>query len=301
MSTNEAPGVRTLAETRDGRVTVTITVDTQESIRELPCEGSGCPRMADVREGLQDHVQKLESALAVTTNSRESNRAKVMDQRVKIDELEAELRRYRTAHVCTENCTKDAHVAFTGRQMVNQLRDDIEVLKTGRAADHDEIVELRAERDRLLAKLKDEKSQRDANREWAERAEQRVESLKVDLALASDELAKVRAQARSLKEKLAVAHSDWQAMVGRRKAAWNRVSELEKLLATELDRNAELGVELQNHGRALTAIRDAVYAADVRQATAAEPVNPDVDVLIRAVRDIRDLVSSSPSTGTLQA
>jgi uncharacterized coiled-coil DUF342 family protein len=36
-----------------------------------------------------------------------------------------ELARYRRAHVCTDRCTKDAHVAFEGRQLVTELEAEL--------------------------------------------------------------------------------------------------------------------------------------------------------------------------------
>ena len=177
------PGVRTLAETRDGRIMVTITVDTQESMREG---------------------------------------------------IEEELARYRRAHVCTTSCTGNRHVAFTGRKMIDELETSLQELRDLVAFKSRVIDEIAAERDRL-----------------AERAREARDAVNGrDLAIG--ELATVRAQAKSLKAKL-------------------------------------------------TQIRGAVYAADVRQATAAEPVNPDVNILVRAVREIRDVLSSSPDTGTSQA
>ena len=164
------PGVRTLAETRDGRITVTITVDTQESMRE--------------------EIEDLDKALTLTTTSREFNRDKVLKQRAEIEELRTELATLRSRNV--------------------GLRDRLET----------------------------ENAERVANREWAERAETQI---------------------------------------------------------------AKLGTTLKDRDCTIIAIRNAVYAADVRQATAATPVNPDVDVLVRAVQDIRGLLSSSPFTGTSQA
>jgi len=157
-------GIRTLAEVRDGRVTVTITVDTQESTRE--------------------EIEDLNKALTLTTTSREFNRAKVLEQRAEIEELRAEL---------------------------DTMRANAE----------------------LKDRLETEQAERVANREWAERAE-------------------------------------------------DRVADLETMLA---DRD-----------RTLNAIRDVISREEV-----AGSIVFGTGPREQAFRDIRELLSSSPSTGTSQA
>ena len=68
-------------------------------------------------------------------------------QEDRIADLEAQLRQERNCHVCTASCTPNAHVAFQGRQRVEQLETQLEL----------------------------EKDARQGNLEWAERAELRAE------------------------------------------------------------------------------------------------------------------------------
>lgn len=46
--------------------------------------------------------------------------------RERIAELEARLDRYQRAHVCTVECRPNQHTAFQGRQLAEQLKDELE-------------------------------------------------------------------------------------------------------------------------------------------------------------------------------
>jgi chromosome segregation ATPase len=48
----------------------------------------------------------------------------------RIEDLEMELEQYRTHHHCTDGCTSNAHVAFTGKGLVKQLRQRIKELES---------------------------------------------------------------------------------------------------------------------------------------------------------------------------
>jgi hypothetical protein len=127
--------IKTLQNIRDGRVKLEIILDETAAPAD---DGDGMTEMrrANDAETRVAELETTENALRNRIINLETDRAK----------LEAELERERKAHVCTERCTKNAHVAMEGRQRVTKLEEDL-ATQTKRA---------------------------DLNKEWAERAEARL-------------------------------------------------------------------------------------------------------------------------------
>lgn len=67
-------------------------------------------------------------------------------ERERVVQLQAEVERLRKGHVCTASCKPNAHVAFTGRQRLEELEQEVS----------------------------DEALRADQNKDWAERAEARL-------------------------------------------------------------------------------------------------------------------------------
>lgn len=110
----------------------------------------------------------------------------------KVAELETELERYRRAHVCTVECTENAHTAFQGRTLVTELEQEL-------AAEREVISRLEADLRRAreemgrrftTAQVEDAKAgaREDAR---AEVTREKVQPLEQDLTALADLLGKV--------------------------------------------------------------------------------------------------------------
>jgi chromosome segregation ATPase len=78
--------------------------------------------------------------------------------------LESELERYQRNHACTEQCSENSHVAFTGKGLIKELRTELEAANARALSNH----------------------------EWAERAEARVAAYALDLGAVRRELDEAR-------------------------------------------------------------------------------------------------------------
>lgn len=90
--------------------------NTAQQAREIETKRAG--ELAE-KVRLYDVDRKTERDRADRAQARE----KGLGQRVA--ELETSLARYVRAHVCTDRCTKDAHVAFEGNQLVKKLEQEL--------------------------------------------------------------------------------------------------------------------------------------------------------------------------------
>lgn len=106
-------------------------------------------RLADLLADLE-RLEKIDGAMALVTNSREWNRKRVL-------ELEDELERYQRAHVCTSSCKENAHVAFTGKALVQGLENQVAAQV--------------AAKNFALTQLEKVRQRRDQERQRADRAE----------------------------------------------------------------------------------------------------------------------------------
>jgi hypothetical protein len=200
--------VRTLIEIQGGRVSVRetdagptevmVTVDGASSSlspSERLCEVSECPRMFEARRDLLSQIADLEKLAWAVTQERDEARETVEVQRQRVADLEADLERYQTAHVCTSRCSINSHVAFEGSRIVKDLERELAESRQSTQA-----------RDRLLAKVTEEgergrqmiidltrdlqeaTERADENREWAERAELNCARLSAALVAAEKRL-----------------------------------------------------------------------------------------------------------------
>ena len=133
-----------------------------------------------------ERIESLEKALTLTTTSREFNRKRVI-------ELEDELERYRRAHVCTDRCRENAHVAFEGNGLVKELEDELatERERADRAekslAESRELVafkervadEIDQEADRLRDKVREERELVQEERTRANNLAQRLAQVEI--------------------------------------------------------------------------------------------------------------------------
>lgn len=211
--------IKTQEEFRDDHVTIEIVADRSEVSglaqqmfgRVLrPVDGAVSQRMFTAEE-VGDY-QASEAELVAGPLRR------------KLAEVEAELDRYRRAHVCTDRCQPQAHVAMEGRNLVVelekslaesrdlvsfkdgviasadqdaiQLRSKVRELARGRKSDHEEIVALRQ-------KLAEEKIQRENNGRWAIAEEERVETLNKRNAELARELAAAEKTVAELRDLVA--------------------------------------------------------------------------------------------------
>lgn len=144
--------VKTLAEINADRVRVTVELLDRSEVAE---DHSGCNGMI---EGLRDRVSDLEQDLATAQRAREIETKRANDaeetlalydddrrtERNRADrhaahvhhlvqrvaELEQELEKYRKAHVCTDRCTANAHVAFEGNALVKLIEQELADART---------------------------------------------------------------------------------------------------------------------------------------------------------------------------
>ncbi len=267
--------IKTHDEFQQGHVTIEIsgTQHEAEIVTDRLANDAG------TIEGLRDLVRDLEQELAAAQRAREieTQRANDAEQKVslydvdrrteqdranraqarerglgeRVAEMKRDLERYRKAHVCTERCTKDAHVAFEGNQLIKELEE-------GRAADHREIVALRAARDDALAQ---------------------VVNLDRETFRLSRELETKSAETRSYREEMQRRFTTAQVADAKEGA---REDERARLTREELD-------PLQ---KILTSISQAVYGPDQIQALdRLEESEADyVQVLAIAVREVRKIL-----------
>jgi DNA repair exonuclease SbcCD ATPase subunit len=189
----------------------------EAEVRELKEARAGD---AGTIEALREQVADLGQQLLTAQQAREieTQRAKEYDRdrhteqeranrmtstaetrRQRVIELEAELERYRKAHVCTVECTENAHTAFQGRTLVTEL-------ETALADAQTRIGELDGQLRRALAEqarrftvdqVEDAKAgaREDARaemyRETVSPLNERIEGAERDLAALADLLGKV--------------------------------------------------------------------------------------------------------------
>jgi len=267
--------IKTQDEFQQGHVTIEISGAQHEA--EIVADRLAID--AGTIEGLRDQVSDLEQELAAARRAREieaerandaerkvslydvdrqteqdrANRhaAEVIRKIQQVADLERDLERYRKAHVCTDRCTKDAHVAFEGNTLVKELEE-------GRAADHREIVALRAARDDALGQVMDREK----------------ETFKL-----REELTSERAKARSYREEMQRRFTTAQVADAKEGA---RADERARLTREELDPRQKM----------LTSISQAVYGPDQMQALdRLEESEADyVQVLAKAVRKVREIL-----------
>jgi chromosome segregation ATPase len=196
--------VRTLIEIQGGRVnvretpeetTVTVTVDdlttaltltrtsrqfNRARVIELEAErDEACQRSARRERRIKELVARNEELVA--RNEELSRDIAGAHQRGV--ELEAELDRYRKAHVCTSRCSENSHVVFEGVRLVKDVKDELDVAVGTLKVREDQVTILKQElarhqaaEARLTEELAAERKRADENREWAERAETRLEA-----------------------------------------------------------------------------------------------------------------------------
>lgn len=182
----------------------------ERRVRELEEERAGD---AGTIEGLRDRLADVEATLLTAHQAREieTRRAQEYDrdrhtERDRADRAEADLKdlkartavaaeelaRYRRAHVCTVECTENAHTAFQGRTLVTELEQEL-------AAEREVISRLEADLRRVreeigrrftTAQVEDAKAgaREDAR---AEVTREKVQPLELELAALADLLGKV--------------------------------------------------------------------------------------------------------------
>lgn len=158
--------IRTLVEIRDGRVsivegttetTVTVTVDGAPSTvplggqeeRLYTAEEVGDFQASEaelVAAPLRSRITELERKVDLYNVDRTTERDRADRNMARAEKAEAEVVRLKKGHVCTRSCKPNAHVAFTGRQRLEELEQEAH----------------------------DERERADQNKEWAERAELRL-------------------------------------------------------------------------------------------------------------------------------
>jgi len=164
--------VRTLAEINADRVRVTV------ELVDRPEPGAVVGYWAEAAEKAEARVRELERELGTAQRAREieTKRANDAEQKLalydvdrhterdradraharnlglagRVASLESDLARYRRAHVCTDRCTKDAHVAFEGNQLVKELEAE---LANEREQAGQELAEMSGEVRRLKEEL----------------------------------------------------------------------------------------------------------------------------------------------------
>lgn len=73
----------------------------------------------------RDTVKALAEQVRLYDVDRKTERDRADRAQARVAELETSLARYVRAHVCTDRCTKDAHVAFEGNQLVKKLEQEL--------------------------------------------------------------------------------------------------------------------------------------------------------------------------------
>lgn len=114
--------MRTLDEVRAGRVTIEIRADQVDMVRvvEAPAlvRGREPGYWADACEKAEGRVRELEQELATAQRAREIETKRAND-------AEEKVARYAKAHVCTDRCQPNAHVAFEGNSLVAGLETEL--------------------------------------------------------------------------------------------------------------------------------------------------------------------------------
>ena len=198
--------------------------------------------------------------------------ADVLAMNEKLAEAEAqrnsigqELARHRNAHGCTYGCQPNAHVAFTGHQMVKDLQDKVAELEKSMAESR-ELVEFKTRvadenEEYLLQRIKGREA---VAQEWRRKAEgwdhdRHMERDRADQNQAWAE----RAEANGAELSAAMVQAEKD-----RDSARNRVAELERQLAASIEREnqaethyAERAAE---HQRSIAARENLLSAATTR-------------------------------------
>ncbi len=229
-------GALTLAQKsrEHNRGRVVVLEDRLERIRKILAEDGGLSERLYTAAEVGD-LQASEAELVAAPLRR------------RVAYLETELERYRKAHVCTDSCKPNAHVAFTGSQIVKELETEL-------ANERQEIERLERENedaDRRINALTGqvrgydhdrhtERDRADQNKAWAERAE---------------------ANGARLSAALVQAEKD-------RDSARRRVAELEAQLSRSIDREnkleADAAEEKTIHSQSIAA-RDHLLEAATRR------------------------------------
>jgi hypothetical protein len=206
--------IKTMDDFWDGRVKIEIraTPGEAEVVAERLCEGSECPRMAEARQDLLAQIAELvqsvdarDRLLATATKERNEARETVEVQRQRVADLEADLERYQTAHVCTSRCSINSHVAFEGSRIVKDLERELAESRQSTQARDRLLATATEERDRFKAGMetaevqlkgydedrRTERDRADENREWAERAELNCARLSAALVAAEKRLDRI--------------------------------------------------------------------------------------------------------------
>ena len=179
--------IKTAEEFRDAHVTI--------EIRATPAEAEVVAERLGEAEKLLARIVELEADLAVAISERSEMNARRVAAWTKVEELEAELERYRTAHVCTTRCSINSHVAFEGNQIVKAL--EAELVRRTQERDEREAArsdqEAEAEQGRqmiidLAREMEAERQRANENRDWAERAEGRLAAFALDRGSTKREL-----------------------------------------------------------------------------------------------------------------
>lgn len=157
--------IRTLDQAREERVTIEVN-------------GARVYTAAEVGD-----AQASEAELVSTFLRRE------------LAEVRRELARYRRNHVCTEDCSENQHVAFTGKGMIHELR--AELIKEKAAREESDKA-----REELAESLVVQRKCAEDNREWTKLAENRLSTLGMDYFECRKSLAdarrKIAEQAQSI-------------------------------------------------------------------------------------------------------
>jgi hypothetical protein len=230
-------GALTLAQKsrEHNRGRVVVLEDRLERIRKILAEDGGLSERLYTAAEVGD-LQASEAELVAAPLRR------------RVADLETELERYRKAHVCTDSCKPNAHVAFTGSQIVKELETEL-------ANERQEIERLERENEeyhlnrikKLETKVREydkdrhtERDRADQNKAWAERAE---------------------ANGSRLSAALVQAEKD-------RDSARRRVAELEAQLSRSIDREnkleADAAEEKTIHSQSIAA-RDHLLEAATRR------------------------------------
>jgi len=157
--------IKTMAEVREGRVTVQI---------EAPTDFFDDRMTVTITVPATGPAEAYDPEKAAQVMAGNYQRA-----RERVTELEAELDRARKGHVCTERCTRDRHVAFTGRQRLIEAEQQVNSLEIQLEVSRQQVTDLKAQAQHI-AQEANARERRQAEEIGRRFTAQQVEDAKAD-------------------------------------------------------------------------------------------------------------------------
>lgn len=171
--------------------------------------------------------------------------------RARITELEAELERYRRAHVCTSDCKPNAHVAFIGNALVKEWERAAAAESDRADKAEDALIKVRAERETLEKTLAESRELVTFKTRVADDMDKDKETLFRKLQAERELVQEERTRANNLARRLAEAEQDRD----------NRLEELEAAERYQHERAQEARQSVAARDRLLAAATTRVRAA----------------------------------------